>query len=258
MWTCLKIFSVFKCTDQKFVLHRVLAHSGVTGIWCLNVLHSTASKVWDRVITTLEKKEGQSLSPSLMHFFKCACCIPSCYPINPLLKWKDGRISKQVQAKLKGRGKHRPSWTPCQTLQKFCLQLHTGLVCGDRGPRCLGGGPTALCCTPALITHTLWAEAELWTPTSPSQWSVNGVTGQFSLVKLQKMNTVNQPPPPSPPNHPTKILFYIFKVGRLTQLALWTDYYQSDTKEEKIRQLGAEARGGKNRVGRGGTVTSCF
>ena len=126
MWTCLKMFSVFKFADQKFALHRVPALSGVKGIWVSNCVTCYGFQGLGYSYDYLRKiRRAECLWPSLMHLFKCACCISSCHPTNPLLKWKAGGISKQVQGDLKGKGEQKPSWERCQTLQKFCLQLHT-------------------------------------------------------------------------------------------------------------------------------------
>lgn len=117
--------SVLKFTDQKFALHRVLARSGVKGIWVSKRV--TWYVFWGLGYSYdyLRKiQRAECLWPSLVHNFKCTCCISSCHPINFLMKWKAREISKQVQGELKGIGEQKLSWERCQMLQKFCLQLH--------------------------------------------------------------------------------------------------------------------------------------
>lgn len=215
------------------------------------MLHARASKVWDTVTTTSEKYEGQSVYDPPSCIFSN---VHAAYPvvIQSTLSWNEKLEGSASKFKGNSRGednKSRAERDVCHKTSAFSSILGGG---GNRGT----GSPLpwwGSCCPPlhpcSPHTHPMG-----WSPAvgshQPSQCSVDGMTGQFNSLKLQKTNLAQKP------NKQKNVYFF----ARLVDWpSLPCDQMSiSDAKEEKIKQLGVEARGGRNRVGGRGTDTSCF
>lgn len=150
----------------------------------LSVLHARAAKVWDTVTTTSEKYEGQSVYDPPSCIFSN---VHAAYPVVTQPTLSQNEKLKGSASKFKGNSRAEENKSPAECDVKCCRSSAFSYILGGGGDRGTGG-PTALPYTPALPTHTPWAEAQLWAPTSWSQSSVDGMTGQFNSLKLQKTN----------------------------------------------------------------------
>lgn len=175
------------------------------------ILQLPKSGIW--AMTTLEKKEEQSVyHPPSCIFSNVRAAYPVVIQSTPSWNEKmEGSASK-----FKGSSREEENTDQAEHHVKHCKSFAFSYILGEYvvtevlAPRCLGGGPTAICCTPVLTTHTPWAETELWAPISPSQWSVGSMTGQLNSLKLQKTNIVKHSPQRTnqPTNQPK--IYFIF------------------------------------------------
>lgn len=184
-------------------------------------------------------------------FFKCTCCTSNIIQLT--LSWNEKLEGSPSKFKGNSRRKENTKQAKCNIKyhKNSVFRYILGVAAAEALSLCyLSGGPTASCFPPTHIYK------QLCTSTSPSQCSSDGMINQFNSIKHQKRNIAKNKNKRGGEGgekeggwerqrHKKEKNSIFWQVSRLTQLIVWSDEYHSDAKEEKIKQMGAEARGGR-------------